>query len=105
MKQLIQVLRHFADFISSARHKKYWALALTSMFFFIALGYACNDVSTSSDNGTKAAKEFCNCLDDGNSVSKCSNDFHDKYGNSFDDDFINAFNKEGDKCGITATKQ
>ena len=66
--------------------------------------HTCEESESAADRGKTAASEFCNCLDEGYTKDKCNEKFHDKYGNNFSDEFINAFNKEGDKCDIQAIK-
>jgi hypothetical protein len=66
---------------------------------------ACEESEDDSEKGKTAAAEFCNCLDEGYTMSKCNEKFHDKYGKNFSTEFINAFNKEGDKCDIKANKE
>lgn len=62
----------------------------------------------SEDNetlGKKAAREFCECLDDYSS-SECEDKLKSKYKESeyISDAFIDAFNEEGKSCGIKASK-
>jgi len=53
--------------------------------------------------GTKAAKEFCDCLKK-SSFSKCNDNFKKKYEKNTSQDFIDAFNEEGKKCNISVSR-
>jgi len=67
--------------------------------------FCCDEFETDADKGKKAAGEFCDCLNEGYSVSKCNEKFHDKYGKNFSEGFITAFDKEGKKCNIKVEKK
>jgi hypothetical protein len=62
---------------------------------------ACSDLLDASERGKKAAQEFCNCLEEKEETA-CEEEFGKKYQNETSDDFIDAFNKEGAKCGAHA---
>lgn len=68
-----------------------------------ALFVSCIDYAS---QGTKAAAEFCDCLSEGYSKDECEKQFLKNYDRAeyMNNDFISAFNKEGEDCGITATK-
>jgi hypothetical protein len=77
---------------------------ILSVALSIAWCSSCDDLDSEADKGKKAAEEFCDCLDDGYTVSKCNEKFHSNYGNNFSNDFIEAFDKAGKKCDIKAYK-
>jgi len=54
--------------------------------------------------GEKAAVEFCDCLDDGNTAKECEKKLKSKYREAVytSDDFIEGFNREGKACGAYA---
>jgi uncharacterized protein YxeA len=71
-------------------------LAVASIGFF-----ACDDILDAEERGKKAAEEACECLKK-KSESACTKEFEKKYGDETSEEFINAFNKEGSKCGAKA---
>jgi hypothetical protein len=61
---------------------------------------SCKELESEADKGEEAAEEFCDCLSDGNSKSKCASEFYDKYGKDHTEAFMSAFNKKGEKCNV-----
>ena len=81
-------------------------LVLSATILAMALLTSCEDEEKNAANGKKAAVEFCDCLDKGNSKSECESALTGKYSKSeyTSDDFIKAFNEEGKSCGVTISK-
>lgn len=67
--------------------------------------YSCEDEEYDENRGRKAAKEFCDCLDDGYTMKKCNEKFESKYKYEDSEAFIDGFNAEGAKCGISASRK
>jgi hypothetical protein len=65
---------------------------------------ACSEFLDAEERGKKAAEEFCDCLEK-KTESSCTKEFEKKYKNETSDEFINAFNKTGAKCGAKAYKK
>jgi len=67
---------------------------------------SCDDKEENSSLGRQAAVEFCDCLDRGRSKNDCEKALTSKYDkwDYMSDEFIDAFNDEGESCGITASK-
>ena len=66
---------------------------------------SCDDESN-SEKGEKAAVEFCNCLDAGNTMDECEDALKDKYSKAeyTNSDFVNAFNEVAEpSCDVTMT--
>lgn len=82
------------------RMKKTFIIIFTIFLFIISFSLTSCEDDDSEDLGRQAAMEFCDCLDDGGSLSECNDEFKDKYRYKTDEDFINAFNSEGAKCNI-----
>lgn len=77
-----------------------------ALLITVSLAFLSCDDEDNEALGKKAAREFCECLEDGNSSSKCEDKLKSKYKelDYTSDDFIEAFNEEGKSCGIKASK-
>lgn len=81
-------------------------LTLSVAILVTVLFVSCEDEEKYAADGKQAAIEFCNCLDAGNSKDDCEAALTDKYSKAeyTSDEFINAFNEEGESCGVSITK-
>ena len=72
---------------------------------FILIPFSSCKTKDYKELGTQAAKEFCDCLYEGNTKDICEEKARDKYSNIeiTHKDFVKAFNQEGTACGITLT--
>ena len=73
------------------------ALAIFSVSFFSH----CDEMDK-EDDGREAGKEFCDCLDEGYTVSKCEEKLRDKHSRStlINKEFRDGFNEAADACDI-----
>lgn len=80
---------------------------LISLFLLPSLSvtFLSCEQESNSELGEKAGKEFCNCLDAGNSLDDCENKLKKKYQQYeyTSDDFVKAFNEAAAYCDVYIT--
>lgn len=74
--------------------------SLILALFTIAFVSCEND--DAEEDGRNAANDFCDCMDNGNSVEECEERLKDKYSYATytDNDFKKGFDQAGKSCGI-----
>ncbi|MDR2057137.1 MAG: hypothetical protein LBP83_02440 [Dysgonamonadaceae bacterium] len=84
--------------------RKILAMVIVILIMTPLLG--CEDrIETSKEKGVKASEEFCECLNNKNSLTHCEDKLNESYGYySNNDDFIKAFNDAND-CDVTISKK
>jgi hypothetical protein len=101
MKQYFNSIVHRAATGKTFSKKAVYLLVALGM----TIGFSCDDLEDMSEEGRKAAAEFCDCFET-KSRNACLEELTEKYPYStyISDDFIDAFNEAQD-CGVTLKKE